>query len=83
MLSPPSLSLSIRSEYVFTFDNTFELHQDVDILNKMDLDCGLNSGKVSTRSIAEAKATLPKIFEPVIDGKGWIHSLNEKGFFIL
>ncbi|XP_003382748.1 PREDICTED: transcription factor Dp-2-like [Amphimedon queenslandica] len=58
---------SDKSEYVFTFDNTFELHQDVDILNKMDLDCGLNSGKVSTRSIAEAKATLPKIFEPVID----------------
>ena len=62
-------SSSLRSEYVFTFDNTFELHQDVDILNKMGLDCGLYSGKVTPRSLAEAKSTLPKIFEPVIDGK--------------
>ena len=61
--------LVLRSEYVFNFDNTFELHQDVDILKKMGLDCGLYSGSCTPESLAQAKSQLPKIFEPVLDGK--------------
>ena len=59
---------SSRSEYVFNFDNTFELHQDVDVLKKMGLECGLHTGSCTPESLSQAKALLPKMFEPVLEG---------------
>ena len=60
---------TIRSEYVFSFDNAFELHNDIDVLKKMGLDCGLHSGSCSVESLKHAKAMLPKAFGDVLDGK--------------
>ena len=60
---------SFRSEYVFNFDNTFELHQDIDVLKKMGLDCGLHSGNCTADDLQQAKAMLPKAFESTLDGK--------------
>ena len=54
---------------MFNFDNTFELHQDVDILKKMGLECGLHSGDSTPESLALAKSLLPKMLEPVLDGE--------------
>ena len=62
--------LSRRSEYVFNFDNAFELHNDIDILKKMGLDCGIHSGTCTTEDLCQAKAMLPKAFEGILDGKG-------------
>ena len=56
-----------RSEYVFNFDNTFELHNDIDVL-KMGLDCGLQSGACSAEDLELAKSMLPKPFESTLDG---------------
>ena len=58
-----------RSEYVFNFDNTFELHNDIDVLKKMGLDCGLHSGACSSEDLKNAKSMLPKAFESTLDGK--------------
>ena len=58
-----------RSEYVFCFDNAFELHNDIDVLKKMGLDCGLHSGNCSVDSLKQAKSMLPKAFGDVLDGK--------------
>ncbi len=59
----------IRSEYVFSFDNAFELHNDIDVLKKMGLDCGLHSGSCSAENIKQAKSLLPKAFGDILDGK--------------
>lgn len=64
-----SHTLSFRSEYVFNFDSTFELHRDVDVLKKLGLDSGLHSGQCSQDSLQQAKAMLPKVFESTLDGK--------------
>ena len=61
--------LPCRSEYVFNFDNTFELHNDIDVLKKMGLDCGLHSGSCSPEDLKNAKSMLPKAFESTLDGK--------------
>jgi hypothetical protein len=66
---------SDKSEYVFTFDNTFELHQDVEVLNKLGLDNGLHSGSCTTESLAQAKSMLPKGFEPILDDMAQLCSL--------
>ncbi len=58
-----------RSEYVFSFDNAFELHNDIDVLKKMGLDCGLHSGTCSADNLKHAKSLLPKAFGDVLDGK--------------
>lgn len=58
-----------RSEYVFSFDNAFELHNDIDILKKMGLDCGLHSGACSIDNLKVAKTMLPKAFGETLDGK--------------
>ena len=57
-----------RSEYVFNFDNAFELHNDIDVLKKMGLDCGLHSGEWSAEDLGVAKSMLPKGFESLVDG---------------
>eukprot|EP00731_Ephydatia_muelleri_P030019 Em0021g542a len=58
---------SDKSEYVFNFDNAFELHNDVDILKKMGLDCGLHSGTCTAEDIKQAKSMLPKAFESTLN----------------
>ena len=55
-----TLCLIFRSEYVFNFDNTFELHNDIDVLKKMGLDCGLHSGTYTDEDVKTAKSMLPK-----------------------
>ena len=54
---------------MFCFDNAFELHNDIDVLKKMGLDCGLHSGSCSTENLKQAKSMLPKAFGDVLDGK--------------
>ncbi len=58
-----------RSEYVFSFDNAFELHNDIEVLKKMGLDCGLHSGTPTEEEVKRAKAILPKAFESTLDGE--------------
>ena len=59
----------LRSEYVFNFDSAFELHNDIDVLKKMGLDCGLHTGTFTAEDIRQAKTMLPKAFESTLDGK--------------
>ena len=54
---------------MFSFDNAFELHNDIDILKKMGLDCGLHSGSCSADSLKLAKSMLPKAFGDTLDGQ--------------
>lgn len=54
---------------MFSFDNAFELHNDIEVLKKMGLDCGLHSGTPTEEEVKRAKAMLPKAFESTLDGE--------------
>ena len=54
---------------MFNFDNAFELHNDIDVLKKMGLDCGLHSGQCSADDLRLAKSMLQKGFEATVDGE--------------
>lgn len=54
---------------MFSFDNAFELHNDIDVLKKMGLDCGLHSASCSAENLKHAKSMLPKAFGEILDGK--------------
>ena len=61
-------TLIYRSEYVFNFDSTFELHNDIDVLKKMGLDCGLHSGTYTEEDVKTAKSMLPKALGNTLEG---------------
>ncbi len=54
---------------MFSFDNPFELHNDIEVLKKMGLDCNLHSGTLTDEDVKKAKAMLPKAFESTLDGR--------------
>lgn len=58
-----------RSEYVFHFDQPFAIHDDLDVLKKMGMAFGLESGACSPEELQRAKALLPKAFEPFLTSK--------------
>ena len=64
-----------RSEYVFNFDNAFELHNDIDVLKKMGLDCGLHSGTYTEEDVKAAKSMLPKALGNTLDSKNAMYFL--------
>lgn len=53
---------------MFNFDNAFELHNDIDVLKKMGLDCGLHSGTYTEEDIKAAKSMLPKALGHTLEG---------------
>uniref|UniRef100_A0A6A7FZZ6 Transcription factor Dp-1-like n=2 Tax=Hirondellea gigas TaxID=1518452 RepID=A0A6A7FZZ6_9CRUS len=56
-----------KTEYLFNFDNAFEVHDDMEVLKRMGLALGLEKGECSPADIAKAKAILPKALESYID----------------
>lgn len=57
---------------MFNFDNAFELHNDIDVLKKMGLDCGLHSGTYSEEDVKVAKSMLPKALGNTLEGTYFI-----------
>ena len=58
-----------RYEYLFTFDNTFEIHDDSEVLKRMGMALGLNNGKCSQEDLQKALKLVPKALEPYVLGK--------------
>ena len=64
---------------MFSFDNAFELYNDIDILRKMELDCGVQSGSCTAENLKMAKSMLPKAFGDTLDGQSVTgHAQTEK-----
>lgn len=61
-------SLSPRFEYLFNFDNTFEIHDDIEVLKRMGMACGLESGSCSAEDLKMARSLVPKALEPYVTG---------------
>lgn len=58
---------SDKAEYHFTFDNVFEICDDVQVLNKLGLTLGLDNGSCSAEDVKLAKELMPKSLEGLID----------------
>lgn len=57
---------SDKCEYLFNFDNTFEIHDDVEILKRMGMSLGLENGTCSPQNLTLAKSLVPKSLEAYI-----------------
>ncbi|XP_031640906.1 transcription factor Dp [Contarinia nasturtii] len=61
-----------KSEYFFSFDDKFEIHDDIEVLKRMGLLLGLDKGQCTFEDIQRAKTMVPKSFQRYIElyGKG-------------
>uniref|UniRef100_A0A8C3UXP2 Transcription factor n=1 Tax=Catharus ustulatus TaxID=91951 RepID=A0A8C3UXP2_CATUS len=68
---------SDKFEYLFNFDNTFEIHDDSEVLKRMGMSFGLEAGKCSAEDLRTAKSLVPKALEGYItdmsSGFSWIN----------
>lgn len=63
------LSPISRFEYLFNFDNAFEIHDDIEVLKRMGMAFGLESGSCSAEDLKNARSLVPKALEPYVTGK--------------
>uniref|UniRef100_A0A671RLR9 Transcription factor n=1 Tax=Sinocyclocheilus anshuiensis TaxID=1608454 RepID=A0A671RLR9_9TELE len=54
---------SDKCEYLFNFDNTFEIHDDVEILKRMGMSLGLENCTCSPENLSVARSLVPKSLE--------------------
>ncbi|XP_051535741.1 transcription factor Dp-2 isoform X2 [Myxocyprinus asiaticus] len=57
---------SDKCEYLFNFDNTFEIHDDVEILKRMGMSLGLENGTCSLENLIMVKSLVPKSLETYV-----------------
>ncbi|XP_033895137.1 transcription factor Dp-2-like isoform X2 [Acipenser ruthenus] len=63
---------SDKCEYLFNFDNTFEIHDDIEVLKRMGMSFGLESGKCSSENLKIAKSLVPKSLESYVTERYFI-----------
>nr|XP_028587018.1 transcription factor Dp-2 isoform X1 [Podarcis muralis]XP_028587019.1 transcription factor Dp-2 isoform X1 [Podarcis muralis]XP_028587021.1 transcription factor Dp-2 isoform X1 [Podarcis muralis] len=67
-----------KFEYLFNFDSTFEIHDDTEVLKRMGMSLGLETGKCSSADLRAAKSLVPKALESyVTDMSTGIYCLNQ------
>ncbi|KAL2081422.1 hypothetical protein ACEWY4_023275 [Coilia grayii] len=55
-----------KFEYLFNFDNMFEIHDDIEVLKRMGMAYGLEVGKCSPEDLKVARGLVPKALEPYV-----------------
>lgn len=58
-----------RFEYLFNFDNMFEIHDDIEVLKRMGMAFGLESGKCTPENLKIAQTLIPKALESYVTGQ--------------
>lgn len=56
-----------RSEYLFNFDQPFEIHDDIEVLKRLGLAHGLERAEVPVDQRAKVKACLPPALREYVD----------------
>jgi len=56
-----------KMEYLFNFDNTFEIHDDMEVLKKMKMTMGLENGTISSEDLRLAKNMVPKALQSNVE----------------
>uniref|UniRef100_A0A182S7W7 E2F/DP family winged-helix DNA-binding domain-containing protein n=1 Tax=Anopheles maculatus TaxID=74869 RepID=A0A182S7W7_9DIPT len=59
-----------KSEYSFKFEDSFEIHDDVQILKRIGLSLGLEKGQYTEAELKKIKSMVPKSVEKYIDAYG-------------
>ncbi|KAM8805142.1 transcription factor Dp-2 isoform 1-T1 [Eudromia elegans] len=72
---------SDKFEYLFNFDNTFEIHDDSEVLKRMGMSFGLEAGKCSAEDLRTAKSLVPKALEGYITDMSAGFSWMNQGLF--
>ncbi|XP_062603640.1 transcription factor Dp-1-like isoform X1 [Saccostrea cucullata] len=55
-----------KYEYLFNFDNTFEIHDDIEVLKRMGMALNLEKGQCTTQDVNKAVKMVPKALEPYV-----------------
>jgi len=55
-----------KMEYLFNFDDTFEIHDDMEVLKRMGLSFGLERGQVSGENLSKARTMVPRALEQYV-----------------
>ncbi|WAR27375.1 TFDP1-like protein [Mya arenaria] len=55
-----------KDEYLFNFNNTFEIHDDIEVLKRMGMAYGLEKGQCTKHELAKCLASVPKALEPYV-----------------
>jgi len=56
-----------KMEYLFNFDNTFEIHDDMEVLKKMKMTMGLENGTVDEEKLRRARNMVPRALQSFVD----------------
>ncbi|XP_064102647.1 transcription factor Dp-1-like [Macrobrachium nipponense] len=52
-----------KTEYLFNFDDTFEIHDDIEVLKRMGMALGLERAQCTQSDLERAKSMVPKALE--------------------
>lgn len=55
-----------KFEYLFNFDNTFEIHDDIEVLKRMGMAFGLEKGQCAEANLRASRTMVPKALEPYV-----------------
>lgn len=55
-----------KFEYLFNFDNTFEIHDDIEVLKRMGMAFSLERGQCSEENLKLSRTMVPKALEPYV-----------------
>ncbi|KAK3699410.1 hypothetical protein QZH41_018569 [Actinostola sp. cb2023] len=55
-----------KFEYLFNFDNTFEIHDDIEVLKRMGMAFGLEKKSCSDENLKLSRTMVPKALEPYV-----------------
>ncbi|XP_017147450.1 transcription factor Dp [Drosophila miranda] len=59
-----------KSEYIFKFDKTFEMHDDIEVLKRMGFCLGLDKGKCTPENIERVKNWVPPNLAKYVEAYG-------------
>ncbi|XP_063966974.1 transcription factor Dp-1-like isoform X1 [Lytechinus pictus] len=55
-----------KYEYLFNFNDTFQIHDDIEVLKRMGMAYGLEKGQCTLSDLERAKTMIPKTLEPYL-----------------
>lgn len=58
-----------RYEYLFNFNNTFEIHDDIEVLKRMGMAFGLEKGQCGEADLRRSIDMVPKSLQPYVLGE--------------
>nr|CAD7423609.1 unnamed protein product [Timema monikensis] len=55
-----------KKEYLFSFDDKFEIHDDIEVLKRMGMCLGLDKGECSEQNLRRARGMVPRSLESYV-----------------